>query len=208
VTGYFDEYARCVQDADPYEGPNNFETLERELVADVTLVAEAPGLPQRYRRKIHALVRGLGVATAEKGFPGYDPETHDAHRQQPAQLGSDLHSLFHDIARTVPGLTDYPTSYRMRVDTRGSDYRAAMHAGTLEALLVLRTQVEMGLRLLPLARLEALRASLFYPRWDRLDGLSASEHAEGILLWAGLDADSLEAVVSGIGDVVKTVDRP
>lgn len=76
-----------------------YEALETELVRDVSLAAEFPGLPPEFRDAVHKTVWACGVFSRPPRR--YNPKAEHDDTQIPvllAQMIWDLHTVFHEVS--------------------------------------------------------------------------------------------------------------
>lgn len=114
MTSYFDERAtraRQLRDLAPIAQMETAQELEEELVRDVSICAEFPGLPENLRDAIHKAVWRNSYFTRPHEHRNEaiqdDPDVFEAL----SNLVSDLHSVFHAIG-TWARDTDAPEADR------------------------------------------------------------------------------------------------
>jgi len=138
MTAYFDNLGSALLQARELEGDlkldNRLREIEEGLVYDVTLCFESPGFPADLRERGHRIILKHGVHTRplnDATHPTVD-SLYDAFRAV-AQMGSDLHDLFHAVCRRetdegLVGFSDDPRSPMRVLACRGEEFRENLAA--------------------------------------------------------------------------------
>lgn len=108
--------------------------IEERLVYDVTLCFESPGFPPDLRDKGHRIILKHGVHTRplnDATHPTVD--SCDDAISAVAQMGSDLHNLFHAVCRRetdegLVGFSDDPRAPMRVLACRGEEFRENLAA--------------------------------------------------------------------------------
>lgn len=120
MTAYFDSKGKQLHDVHQAfiagklsigEFTTQVETIDRDVVWDVSLASALPGFPVHLRTRVHETV--LRHSSAGLPVNAKDPcyETTDDFARGIEHLISDLHTVFHDVFRAnVPRFTDDPRS--------------------------------------------------------------------------------------------------
>jgi hypothetical protein len=147
MTQYFDDFQREVDSFDRSVGfPSTTEAdrvreLEHRLVFDCTVTAQAPEFPANLREAIHQTILRGAVHCQPMNTPPdlvADFEVFSEHLDRLSRLGSDLHSIFHEVARdeSCP-FYDNPRAWVLMKASEGEEVRERMAAElagtTLEA---------------------------------------------------------------------------
>lgn len=129
MTAYFDSFDTGVREADKLDEWKRHEAyreMEGRLVYDVTLAAMLPGFPETLREVIHRIVLCYGVDSLPANTP---PEAAAAYEETAAygrrllRMSGDLHSVFHEVGRTVPGYGDNPRTWPGAIVAQGEGQR-------------------------------------------------------------------------------------
>lgn len=109
MTAYFDDKARELDSAHAFYQRRKASRRERfwqmmcrweeALVFDVTVCAQMPGMRRALAERIHRAVIERGVECRPINAPALDLDGVAAHRHRLACLNSELHLIFHDVAR-------------------------------------------------------------------------------------------------------------
>jgi len=151
MTTYFDEFASRVA-ALRQSHPGDWialQKLEEVIVRDVSVIAESPGFPPDLRDAIHKTIVAHAVTCQPllpnlrpRENPRADDETGDAMYREVAQLGWDLHTVFHQLAMMDIGYNDSPLQYVGELAMRGEEYRERLAAAELGVVPVAPTRME------------------------------------------------------------------
>ena len=131
MTTYFDRISSAIDDTrrlPEFAMTDALETIETRMVFDATIAAELPGFPDDLRDAIHRVVLRYGVATLPVNAPPADVEHDNEYAQRLADMGSDLHDIFHAYARTSPECSDSPRSRLQMYYAQGEERREALVA--------------------------------------------------------------------------------
>lgn len=195
MSAYFDDLGQEIEDAPDAE---TLADIEDRLVRDVDAVCACPAIPRGLRDAMHRAILAGAVSNGFPGTPGYETaDTTEAQRSFLRTMAGDLHSLFHVIARTVPGFVDSPDVGDGGV---GDAYRRALLLGELEPLLKQRQRIEDALAVASPEALTTVWGSLFSGEWEDYPR-TAAEVRSGVLFWAGLDVPSFERVAKALREV-------
>ena len=138
MTAYFDDFQRQLRTFDvqseyPGQGEDDrIRELEYQLVFDCTVTAQAPEFPAYLRERVHKTILLGAVAFQPLNVPKEhiaDFETFAEHVQRLSRLCSDLHTIFHDVARdeSTP-FYDNPRAWVMSQYAEGENVRERMAA--------------------------------------------------------------------------------
>lgn len=111
MTSYFDDVNTAIYnlrtDDNKYD---TIKTIEEKLVGDCTVCAMMPGFPDDLRKRVHEVVLKHAVYCLPLNAPPKDFETWEDHVRIMRELNSDLHTVFHDVARSrLDRFSDSPT---------------------------------------------------------------------------------------------------
>jgi hypothetical protein len=101
MTAYFDDIQTALLDVP--EGvflPSWFTPIEQNLVRDVSIASELPHFPKGFRKKANKLILQWGVTTLPDNLE-FDYDRDEQAIARIRRLASELHSLFHEIARSM-----------------------------------------------------------------------------------------------------------
>ena len=97
MTAYFDSVSSKIGSAELFGDTLN--EIEDRLVTDVTVCAMMPGCNGNIAERIHKAVLRWGESNMPLNAPPVDYEHAETRRSRLHSLGSDLHDIFHDLAR-------------------------------------------------------------------------------------------------------------
>lgn len=139
MTAYFDEFAKKLNNL-RVNAPgdwNGLEKLESRLVRDVSVMAESPGFPPDLREAIHKTILAHAV-TCQPLLPDLrtreNPRRYDTDQWVYTELGmleSELHTIFHQLARLEAGFSDSPLQYVNSLAGSGEEYRERLAAAEI-----------------------------------------------------------------------------
>lgn len=107
------------------------ETIEKQLVRDVSICSEMPGCPEDIRDAINRAVFNYAPGHQPDDRMGTDPKypsPDDAagYVRMVTELNGRLHDIFHDLARRhLPGFNDNPTRPLVELLSAASERRGA-----------------------------------------------------------------------------------
>lgn len=114
------------------------EAWELELVRDVTLAAESPGMPADIREAIHDCVLRYGVRSLPVNHRGNDwPDGNEQWHllSSLGNLSSSLHDIFHELCRKhLDGFSDDPRMPMRVLFSKGEEFREQRVVGTKHEL--------------------------------------------------------------------------
>lgn len=111
MTAYFDAVQRRIMETTDDQSWEVLPEIERSLVFDVLVATMLPGFPADVAPMVDRAILRWGVSTLPHNAPEADFEHAWQHRQRLANLCSDLHSVFHEVAhRQAYGFSDDPRS--------------------------------------------------------------------------------------------------
>jgi hypothetical protein len=126
MTMYFDDFQEKLSDIDP-EDFRLLIDIENDLVMDCTICAQMPGFPSDLKVRIHKIVLKYGIHNLPLNAPPRDFEFSWEHMDLLRSMGSDLHSVFHDVARLeLDRFSDSPKMPLMALYTDGEIVREQM----------------------------------------------------------------------------------
>lgn len=131
MSSYFDAVDQRISEVsnDDHHAAEKLEAIEQSLVFDCTVCSMLPEFPTGVRAMVHEAVIQHGVGTAPANAEPPDFETVDQHKNKLYQLSGDLHSAFHEAARScVPGLSDNPRSLLYLRFSEGEEEREKLVA--------------------------------------------------------------------------------
>lgn len=103
MTEYFDDVGRTISalDLTDHRIHDMLRDIEWKLVSDVSICTQMPDFPEDLRDAIDHLILTSGIYTTPPvcGFPQGDAEDLHDHRRKLRDLGGDLHTIFHEVAR-------------------------------------------------------------------------------------------------------------
>lgn len=125
IRGLLDMY---VDDIEHTDVGIELDAIESDVVRDVTICAEWPGMPADLRDAIHRTVLRYASNEQPRGAHNSDAPDYADNRARAiglTEMVNHLHSVFHGVSR-LPGFTDSPRSPIGGLDDDGDDRRARM----------------------------------------------------------------------------------
>lgn len=126
MTAYFDTLTSKIQDV-PWDSPtawDDYGSLEQDLVFDCTVAAMFPAFPEDLRLCVHRAILKGAVQHLPRNAPPADFEHNHEYGARLRTMTSDLHDVFHELARRgIPGFGDSPKAPLRHLYDDGDEIR-------------------------------------------------------------------------------------